>query len=466
MDQEGDSREESLIVDQKLVEMEIDITRLKWLLYLSCTTVGFSSMYFLPNFYYIKDVLKKQPYEEGLFSTITYLPWSIKPIIGYTEDSIYPYGYRLKGWLLFGAVLVIISCTYIVFLLQGFLDLLVCVTLITVGIVFQDCSNQGLTVIIRKKIELKGEIIKKQAEQRGDDLGDNDLSEIEGKAIYGRYIVFRTFLINLIGLLSGYLTGLGLFKTVYAIIMVVQLVFILYVVLILKEVRSKPTYDGPRPSFLGNLKAFWEPFQNPNLFYPLVFMWIAAMFPNLGTGSTYILIDKFGWNANKQSIIGVISTALYIIFMIIVNNFESLSTSRRRFIAGIAMAVSNFTDLIYLFTDITPDYMMVIYVLVGGLIGQITLDQQRIPLVVDYLKSCPKGLETFSVVSIIASQNLFLSVGGLFGSFIIKSFDVTSEKYYNIEYPLYITFGYGLMVLILVPFITKLRPYKVEKTIV
>ena len=63
-----------------------------------------------PNLFFIKDSLKAESYQFTLFRMLTFVPWNLKPIVGYVADSKSFFGYRLKFWVVLGGCLYLISC--------------------------------------------------------------------------------------------------------------------------------------------------------------------------------------------------------------------------------------------------------------------------------------------------------------------------------------------------------------------
>ena len=69
-----------------------------------------TNLLILPNLYYIKDSLKAQSYHFTIFRMLTFVPWNLKPIVGYIADTKSFCGYRLKFWILLGGTFYLVSC--------------------------------------------------------------------------------------------------------------------------------------------------------------------------------------------------------------------------------------------------------------------------------------------------------------------------------------------------------------------
>ena len=82
--------------------------------------------------YLYKDDLKLQPYELSRISSLTFIPWIIKPVYGIISDSFPILGYRRKPylfifgitsilcWLSMGTWVKSLYCTFIIVMINQF----------------------------------------------------------------------------------------------------------------------------------------------------------------------------------------------------------------------------------------------------------------------------------------------------------------------------------------------------------
>ena len=92
------------------------VKTLQVLIFVMAIASAMTSVLIFPNLYYVKDALKAQSYQFTLFRTLTFLPWNLKPIVGYMEDTKSFCGYRLKLWILLGSTLYLVSCVAMYFI--------------------------------------------------------------------------------------------------------------------------------------------------------------------------------------------------------------------------------------------------------------------------------------------------------------------------------------------------------------
>ena len=76
-------------------------------------SVGMVAITVYPNLHYVKDILHATPDQNSTFKSLGSIAWSIKPIIGYLEDQVNPFYFRIKSWLALGCMMSIGMCSYI-----------------------------------------------------------------------------------------------------------------------------------------------------------------------------------------------------------------------------------------------------------------------------------------------------------------------------------------------------------------
>lgn len=79
--------------------------------------ISFNSGYFLfcqsVNYVYISGKLARPSSDYNLFLSYAAWAFSLKPIYGWISDTVYPFRYRLKFYVVLCSIVHILTCVYI-----------------------------------------------------------------------------------------------------------------------------------------------------------------------------------------------------------------------------------------------------------------------------------------------------------------------------------------------------------------
>ena len=71
------------------------------MMYFISSNSGYFSYTDSISYFYISETLKRPSQDMASFNYYSGLPWSIKPVYGWISDSIYPFKYRFKPYIIF-----------------------------------------------------------------------------------------------------------------------------------------------------------------------------------------------------------------------------------------------------------------------------------------------------------------------------------------------------------------------------
>lgn len=102
------------------------------------------------NYFFISEVLGRGSADYALFLSYQGLAWSIKPLYGWISDSIYPFKYRIKPYILLLCVIHLLACTYVVVNEPSFTVFCYTWLVLNICVAFIDAMAEGITAINTK----------------------------------------------------------------------------------------------------------------------------------------------------------------------------------------------------------------------------------------------------------------------------------------------------------------------------
>lgn len=444
------------LVNQPIEVLESKIRGYTWMIYAIGVMTGITSFAALPNFYYFKDVLKENPDVYMKAINLASLPWSLKPISGYLQDSINLGGYRSKGWILFATLLAALvsvkfflqapsvsSFTYLFFLL-------------TLGAVIGDGLAAGLSVMIIGLKKAHAEALGRQNGNRESAiLRSIEKSETEGKKIYGNYTLLRFMIRNVVKFAGGVLAETFTINMVYGVIGVVEISVLLFV-LVVPEVKEVKWINEEAGNIFTLFKLFLKSIFRKDILAPFGLALLVALSPTVPDTGDYIVTDELGWSPLIMSINTLAASLIYFVGMLYIVNFaENLSFRNKMFIGAVSALLANF--VLYRFTiyesfSFVP--MFTIHI-VQTIFQNLNAEFFIIALVARYSNYCPKGMESFSIAALNALINFCGLQGSLISAEILEYYHIEKGNYYNLIYPVAISFGCSVITLLLSPVLGK-----------
>jgi hypothetical protein len=115
------------------------------------------------NYFYISEKLSRPSSDYAKFLSYQGFCWSIKPIYGWISDSVYPFRYRIKPYVLMFCILHLLTCLFIVSHEPTFTTFCITWTILNLCVAFIDAMAEGITAINTK---LGAKIAKLQEAER------------------------------------------------------------------------------------------------------------------------------------------------------------------------------------------------------------------------------------------------------------------------------------------------------------
>lgn len=436
--------------------IEKQLKNLTILLFMIAGTTGVITSTLYPNTFYLKDIIEAEAYEITMFRSISALPWSIKPLIGYVEDVIYPFTYRIKSWIVLSCFVSITGCSLIGYLQPKTTQMTYLFFMINFAGVMQDVIAQGLTVIILNLHKSKAEAVARENRAVTKEiLLQTEKGGEVGKKVYGNYILGRFILRTTSTFVGGILSKKIDFYLFYVAISTVQVLMLVYVVFIFKE-ESKGALISKELNFIKNIKGFLGAILGLDTLLPLIIMVVILITPNISDPGTYILVNIKHWQPFDLSTATLVGGILYYLSsMFVLNKVKGLKLPYMLFIAAVASNAKNIVAFQYTVYDVLHYGSLFTLYLADYFCSTLSVDFLLIPIVGRFSTKCPKGIESFGVTALAAIANFSGVSAGVLGSKLLQHFHVEKDQYENLIYPTEISFGYGLFALALLPIFAK-----------
>jgi hypothetical protein len=191
--------------------------------------------------YVVSVLMKKQPADYLLFTSFTGIAWSIKPLYGWTSDSIYPFKYRIKPYVTIVQSIYICISLYIAYFtynythdtpLFNFNTYKVASLFLNICVAFIDSLAWGLTVITTK-IDVK---IQKLKQRREDGNGENLVLEDNSLKSVGFYNVVRGILRSIASMAGGVFAAKIAPGVSYTFMCTYPVIMVLFALFVYKEI--------------------------------------------------------------------------------------------------------------------------------------------------------------------------------------------------------------------------------------
>ena len=354
--------------------------KLLWLYILSAgiyATQGFEGVVGLPLLFYLKETLHFTPQKIMFITSITTLPWLIKPLFGYLIDEYF----SKKGWIIFSLLGSLSISLY--FGLSPFLSLPIIIVISTLGSYFtatRDIANDGLACVEGK-------------ESNTCDIFQN----VQWTAI--------TLAGIFTSLASGYIADHLSYK--FAYLCLIPIYFIL--LFILSQYRTIKQERPPKTGLLTSIVSYKELFTNKSFLLGCLFIFLFNFNPSIGTPLLFIQRDVFKWSGTFLGIIGAVSSVVSIIGSIIYYKISKRLNIKK--VLFWSVFVGAITTLCYLyFTPVSA----IIYSCLFSVIGMFVF----LNVMTLMARSTISGKESTSFALLCSVNNLAGTCGTLLGAWL------------------------------------------------
>jgi folate/biopterin transporter len=397
------------------------------------------------NFYY-KDMLNLSPFELTIITSITAIPWIIKPFYGFISDTYPFFGYKRKSYLvlssLLGSVSWIIMANFVSLINIGQIDggiitliySMSFVTLSFIGLAFSDVLLDAIAV---NKIR-----------------GDNTTGSIQ--------TIFWVSS-SLGSIISSYFSGYLLqnYGTVFVFYLsaVFPLITLVISIFIKESLNYKLQYSRVDTIKLLKIKIkkILNTLSQKTILYPLLFLMILNATPKIGTTLFYYEVNKLGFQPEFFGMIGSASSIASLLGIVLYN--QKLKSIHLRAILKWTCILSVVLGMLpfILVTHVNrligiPDtWFAILDDIVISIFSQIT----TIPILVLAAQICPPGMEGMLYATITSANNLSNNIGKLLGGLLTLMLGVTNDNFTNLPWLIVFANIFGLVPLIFLNFIPK-----------
>lgn len=397
------------------------------------------------SFYY-KDMLNLSPFELSIITSITAIPWIIKPLYGFISDTYPFFGYKRKSYLvlssLLGSVSWIIMAKFVSLINIGQMDggivtLIYSVSFVTlsfIGLAFSDVLLDAIAV-------------SKTREQ-------NNIGSIQ--------TIFWVSS-SLGSIISSYFSGYLLqnYGTIFVFYLSAVIPFITVVisVFIKEPLNYKLQYSRVDTILLLKLKIkkILNTLSKKTILYPLLFLMISNAMPKISTTLFYYEVNKLGFQPEFIGIMGSASSIASLFGIVLYN--QKLKSIHTRVILKwtcILSVVLGMLPLILVthvnrFIGIPDTWFAILDDIVLSIFSQIT----TMPILVLAAQICPPGIEAMLYATITSANNLSNNIGKLLGGLLTLMMGVTNDDFTNLPWLIVLTNLFGLVPLMFLNFIPK-----------
>jgi len=399
------------------------------------------------SFYY-KDVLHLTPVDLSVISSISAIPWIIKPLYGFISDTFPLFGYKRKSYLVLSGLLGSVSWGLMAYLAtiinNGEMPGDAVATVYSVGLVMMSSLGLAFSDVLVDAI-----VVGKSRDQ--------------GSAGALQSICWSSS--SLGGILSAYFSGY--FLQNYGTTFVFSLTSIIPLIMsgtawLIEEKKIENFYKIDKFKFsavCNSLKMqgkhIFDALTQKSILYPFIFLIIWNATPTAGSALFYFEVNKLGFQPEFFGKLGLISSISSLFGIVLYN--QKLREVPLRTILKWSCIVGTFLGMtpIMLVTHINreigiPDaWFAILDDIVLSVFGQITF----MPILVLAAKMCPVGVEAMLYATIMSANNLSGNIGRLLGGGLTGMLGVSSENFMNLPLLLLLTNLSGLIPLMFLKFI-------------
>jgi len=391
------------------------------------------------SFYY-KDTLHLTPVDLTIISSISSIPWIIKPLYGFITDTFPLFGYKRKSYLVLSGLLSSISwasMTYLVTLINngqivdtGFMTYcsVFFVTLSSLGLAFSDVLVDAI-------------VVEKSREQK--QAGSLQSICWSSSSLGGMISAF----------FSGYLLQNYGTSFVFSLTALIPLTIVASSRLIKEEksITIPSINDSSNNNVFNELKKnlsnIKDSLSQTSILYPILFLIIWNITPSTGSAMFYYSVNELGFTPDFFGKLGLISSVSSLVGIVIYNKHLKTVPLRTIFkwtcisgtILGMLplMLITHYNRVIGI-----PDIWFAVFDnIILSIFGQITF----MPILVLAANICPPGVEAMLYATIMSANNLSGSVGNLFGGLLTKMMGITNSDFTNLPWLVIFTNICGLI---------------------
>jgi len=397
------------------------------------------------NFYY-KDMLNLSPFELTTITSITAIPWIIKPLYGFISDTYPFFGYKRKSYLvlssLLGSISWVIMANFVSLINIGQMETGIITLINSVSLVMLSFIGFAFSDVLLDAIA-----VSKTREQ-------NNTSSIQ--------TIF--WVSSLLGsIISSYFSGYLLqnYGTVFVFYLsaVFPLITVVISVFIKEPLNYKLQYSRADTIQLLKIKIkkILNTLSQKTILYPLLLLMISNAMPKISTTLFYYEVNKLGFQPEFFGMIGSASSIASLLGIVLYN--QQLKSIQLRAILKWTCILNMILGMLplILVTHINrligiPDTW---FAILDDIIISIFSQISTMPILVLAAQICPSGIEGMLYATITSANNLSNNIGKLLGGLLTLMMGVTNYNFTNLPWLIILTNLFGLIPLMLLNFIPK-----------
>jgi folate/biopterin transporter len=377
---------------------------------------GFQTFSELARNYFIKDELNLQPAESQVLTTMSSLPWAMKPLYGILSDSVSLYGYHRKSYLILCSLLsclsyLSLSMKSVVSTPMSFLFFLT----------LDSISTAATDVVIDARVVEIARIDPKN--------GANDLQTISW------------IMLSFGGILGSFLSGAATQQLGNRQVFLISSIGPLLVLL-----NSLTMHENKRPSFEKNVKTcsdfvkiakkqFYQlqiAFQTPIIHKSILWVFLSsAISPMYTQASFYFTTDVLQFTPEFQGFVKGFDYIFLLVGTVVFKVFFQKIVFRRIFlITQLLLVFVSFLE-IFLVTrwNLSLGISDKMFVLGDSAIADIVFRLQGMPILVMCMKLCPKGIEGTMFALLMSIWNFASGLSEFWGAIICTTLGIDKNSF-------------------------------------
>ena len=378
--------------------------------------------------FYYKDTLHLGPADLSLISSISVIPWVIKPLYGFISDTFPFFGYKRRSYLILSGLLGTFSWSLLAFLsasidagniqVDSFATIIsvLLVTMSSLGIAFSDVLVDAIIV------------------NKSRSIYNND----QDKAGALQSICWSSSSIGAIlsGIFSGTLVQNFGSTVVFSITTLIPLIIAGVSGLIEEE---KITNEYKKVNNMQLLKtqmnSVWSALSQKSILSPLIFLILWQATPSAGSALFYFEVNNLGFQPEFLGRLGLVSSLSSLVGIMIYNQKLKSIPLRTIFkwtcitgaILGMTplMLVTHFNRQI----GLSDKWFAIGDDIILTVLGQIAF----MPILVLAAKLCPSGVEAMLYAALMSVNNLSGAMSGLLGGVLTRFMGITEHNFDNLS---------------------------------
>ena len=384
--------------------------------------------------FYYKDTLHLGPADLSLISSISVIPWVIKPLYGFISDTFPFFGYKRRSYLVLSGLLGTFSWSLLAFLsasidagsiqADSFATIIsvILVTMSSLGIAFSDVLVDAIIV------------------NKSRSIYNND----QDKAGALQSICWSSSSIGAIlsGVFSGTLVQNFGSTFVFSITTLIPLI-IAGVSGLIEEEKITNTYtDNNQLNKVTTIQllktqmnSVWSALSQKTILSPLIFLILWQATPSAGSALFYFEVNNLGFQPEFLGRLGLVSSLSSLVGIMIYN--QKLKSIPLRTIfkwTCISGAILGMTPLMLVThfnrqVGLSDKWFAIGDDIILTVLGQIAF----MPILVLAAKLCPSGVEAMLYAALMSVNNLSGAMSGLLGGILTRFMGITEHNFDNLS---------------------------------